>query len=293
MEAITRKRLLYKSKVEYMAGPGVYTMNHVQGCAHGCRYPCYAYLAAKRFGQADSEGEWMTPKLVENAIELLEREIAAPRKEPVERVHMCFTTDPLPWSVGCSNRQTMERIHQTTLRAILKLNEHGIPVTVLTKGTLPRVERGWCDGDEFTTLRASSGVSVSLYAHEFHPDNLFGVSLVTPTDIFRRAWEPGAAPIEERVRSLQLMHDEGCRTWVSMEPFPTPAIQMESDRGVAWDAAEVLSLVPFVDLVVFGRWNYGPKITDEEREWYRKQADGVRKWCKRWGAECHIKKGTE
>lgn len=54
METIEKKRLLYKSKVEYMDGPGVYTMNHVQGCAHGCRYPCYAYLAAKRFGTASS-----------------------------------------------------------------------------------------------------------------------------------------------------------------------------------------------------------------------------------------------
>lgn len=292
MEEIARKHLLYKSKVEYMADPGVYTMNHVQGCAHGCRYPCYAYLAAKRFGQAESEGEWMTPKPVGNAIELLEREIKAPRKEPIQRVHMCFTTDPMPWGVGCSNRRTLERIHGLTLRAIETLNAAGIPVTMLTKGSLPRVERGWCEGDEFTTLWASSGVSASLYGSDFHPDNLFGISLVAPTDEFRAAWEPGAAPIDRRIQSLQLMHDEGCRTWVSMEPFPTPAIQLET-CGQTWDAEEVLSMVPFVDRVVFGRWNYGPKITDEEREWYRKQAESVRRWCKRWGAECHIKKGTE
>jgi hypothetical protein len=55
----------------------------------------------------------------------------------------------------------------------------------------------------------------------------------------------------------------------------------------------VLSLVPFVDRVVFGRWNYGPKITEEDMDWYREQAAAVRRWCKRWGAECHIKKGAE
>lgn len=32
--------MLYKTGVEY----GDYTMNHVQGCAHGCLYPCYAYM---------------------------------------------------------------------------------------------------------------------------------------------------------------------------------------------------------------------------------------------------------
>lgn len=33
-----RKRMLYKSKVEYMSGEGVYTMNHIIGCSHGCLY---------------------------------------------------------------------------------------------------------------------------------------------------------------------------------------------------------------------------------------------------------------
>ena len=44
---ITRKSMLYKTGVEY----GDYTMNHVFGCAHGCKYPCYAFLQKKRFGQ--------------------------------------------------------------------------------------------------------------------------------------------------------------------------------------------------------------------------------------------------
>ena len=33
---IERKTMLYKTGVEY----GDYTMNHIQGCAHGCKYPC-------------------------------------------------------------------------------------------------------------------------------------------------------------------------------------------------------------------------------------------------------------
>ena len=47
MKTITRKSMLYQTGVEY----GDYTMNHVQGCAHGCKYPCYAFLMKKRFGQ--------------------------------------------------------------------------------------------------------------------------------------------------------------------------------------------------------------------------------------------------
>lgn len=43
---VTRKSMLYVTGVEY----GDYTMNHVLGCAHGCKYPCYAFLLKRRFG---------------------------------------------------------------------------------------------------------------------------------------------------------------------------------------------------------------------------------------------------
>ena len=42
--SIQRKTMLYETGVEY----GNYTMNHVLGCAHGCKFPCYAYLQKKR-----------------------------------------------------------------------------------------------------------------------------------------------------------------------------------------------------------------------------------------------------
>jgi len=47
MEKITRKQILNKTNVEY----GDYAINHILGCAHGCRYPCYAFMMAKRFGK--------------------------------------------------------------------------------------------------------------------------------------------------------------------------------------------------------------------------------------------------
>ena len=38
--SIQRKTMLYETGVEY----GDYTMNYVLVCAHGCKFPCYAYL---------------------------------------------------------------------------------------------------------------------------------------------------------------------------------------------------------------------------------------------------------
>ena len=50
MKTIKRKTMLYKTGVEY----GDYTLNHVQGCSHGCKFPCYAMQMARRFGKVNS-----------------------------------------------------------------------------------------------------------------------------------------------------------------------------------------------------------------------------------------------
>ena len=68
---VTRKTLIYKTGVEY----GDYTLNHIQGCSHGCKYPCYAYMMAKRFGKVKSYEEWIKPHIVENTMQLLSKEL--------------------------------------------------------------------------------------------------------------------------------------------------------------------------------------------------------------------------
>ena len=73
MKTIKRKSMLYQTGVEY----GDYTMNHVQGCAHGCKYPCYAFLMKKRFGQIKDYESWLEPVLVSNTLELLDKEIGS------------------------------------------------------------------------------------------------------------------------------------------------------------------------------------------------------------------------
>ena len=116
--------MLYETGVEY----GDYTMNHVQGCAHGCNFPCYAFLMKKRFGQVKTYEEWLEPKLVSNTLELLDREI--PRlKKKIQSVHLCFTTDPFMYGYP--------EVEQMSIAAIKKLNSAGIKCTTLTKGILP------------------------------------------------------------------------------------------------------------------------------------------------------------
>ena len=168
--------MLYQTGVEY----GDYTMNHVQGCAHGCRFPCYAFLMKKRFGQIKDYEEWVTPCLVSNTLELLDREI--PRlKGKIQSVQLCFSTDP--FMCGYPDVRTM------SIAAIQKLNDAGIKCTTLTKGILP----------------------IEL-AH-FSPKNEHEITLVSLDENYRKTMEPGAAPYTERLSALKKLYDAGCRTW--------------------------------------------------------------------------------
>lgn len=294
-EPLIRKRLLYKSKVEYMSGEGVYCMNHAQGCLHGCAYPCYAYMLAKRYGKVDGPEQWRRVRLVENWEELLKREIAGPRKEPIRRVHLCFTTDPFPyvepykaqlrrckagdaawtedWAAPLEAGMDMRL---ATLGAMRILNTVGIPVTLLTKGTYPK-------NLAVESLGADSWL---------HPENEYGASVSSLSEEFRAKWEPGAALYAERIAGLRDLHRVGCRTWVSIEPYPALAT---GEDGYD-DLRRILRTVDFADKIVFGRWNYSqdaPCNVDDPAAFWDGAAKVVREFCSDRGIDCVIKRGTE
>ena len=248
---ITRKTLIYKTGVEY----GDYTINHVQGCAHGCKYPCYAFLMAKRFGKVTSYEEWLNPSLVENALELLDKEIPKYRKK-IASVHLCFTTDPFMYDYP--------EITTMSLRIIEKLNANGIKCTALTKGLLP------------------------IELADFSRDNEYGITLVSLDENYREKVEPFAAPYMERISSLRELHDRGCKTWVSIEPYPTPNI-------VSQNIIDILDSIRFVDKIIFGRTNYSSEVSKYVGviEYYNKLSEQVINYCQINGIDYHIKTGTQ
>ena len=250
LKSITRKSMLYKTGVEY----GDYTMNHVLGCAHGCKYPCYAFMLKKRFGQIKSYEDWLEPRIVSNTLELLRREI--PRlKNKINSVQLCFTTDPFMYGY--------DEIIEMSLASIKLLNEFGIKCTVLTKGILP--ER-------------LAGLS---------PKNEYGITLVSMDERFRRQIEPGSASYDDRIAALKFLHDRNCKTWVSIEPYPTPNI-------IQQDIFEILHAIEFVDRIVFGRTNYSRNVSSYQhhKDFYNECAMMIRDFCKEHGIDCYIKKGT-
>jgi DNA repair photolyase len=249
-DTIQRKSLLYKTGVEY----GDYTINHIQGCAHGCKYPCYAFLMAKRFGKVKSYEEWIEPRLVDNALELLEAEI--PRyKKNIKSVHLCFSADP--FMVG------YKEICDTSIEIIQTLNAAGIPCSALTKGLLPI---------ELSTLSRQ---------------NQYGITLISLDESFREVVEPGAAPYQDRISSLKALHYKGCKTWVSIEPYPTPNI-------IEQDFRPILDAVGFVDRIIFGRTNYNAMVSKylDVKEFYNNLSQQVIDFCEASGIAYHIKDGT-
>lgn len=250
MKKIKRKTLLYKTDVEY----GDYTINHIQGCSHGCRFPCYAFNMAKRFGNVKTYDEWIEPKLVENSLELLDLEIPK-YKDKIKSVQLCFTSDPF--------MKGYPEVQQMTLKIMKKLNDNSIKCTVLTKNIIP---------DDVANMSKI---------------NEFGITLVSLNEDFREKYEPYTSNYSERINSLKRIHEKGFYTWVSIEPFPTPNI-------VEQDLVLLLESVNFVDYIVFGRLHYNKKVSEfkDYKKFYNRCVEIVKNFCTQRNIKYHIKDGT-
>ena len=245
---------MYKSEVEYAD----FCLNHVEGCAHGCTFPCYAFQMAKRFGKVKTYADWIQPKLVENALELLDTEIPK-YKDKIKFVHLCFMTDPFMYKY--------KEVEALTLKIIEKLNKNNIKCTVLTKGIYPKIL-----------------ANKEIYS----TSNEYGITLVSISNEFKDRFEPFSAPYLDRIESLRYLHKHGLTTWVSIEPYPTPNL-------IEQDLLEILEKISFVDKIIFGKLNYNVKSTmfRENVLFYNLCADKVIEFCREKGIDYHIKFGTK
>jgi DNA repair photolyase len=250
MKSIERKSLIYKTGVEY----GDYTINIAEGCAHGCKYPCYAMMMAKRFGKIRTYEDWCEPKIVSNSLELLDKELPKV-KDNIKSIQLCFTTDPFMYNYP--------EIQDLSLKCIEKINSYGIPCTALTKGLLPK---------KLANLSK---------------DNEYGITLISLNENFRKEMEPGSAPYKERINALKYLHNKGCKTWVSIEPYPTP-------NFIEQNLSKILNELSFVDKIIFGRLNYNAKVSQYKnyKIFFNEMAHMVIDYCNNHNKQYYIKDGT-
>jgi len=198
---------------------------------HGCNFPCYAMMMAKKFGWVKDYDDWRKPRIAANAMEILEKEISKYKNE-IDFVHLCFMSDPFMYD--SEEKTLIPEIKEMTLKIIERLNKEGIRVTTLTKGFYP---------EEI------------LDEKRFSQNNEYGITLVSLNENFKKEYEPYSAPYEKRIESLKKLAESGLKTWVSMEPYPTPQLP-RLDKTGAENIDEILEKIKFVKKIVFGKLNY-------------------------------------
>lgn len=168
-------------------------MNLYSGCDHGCKY-CYV---PKMMQSMRASYDHKDLKERARVIALLEKE--APKKRGCQQVLMSFTTDPY---------NGLDQRLQLTRQALSILLPNDIPVAILSKGG-KRILR---DLDLFKQFGRRIKVGGSL-------------TYTDPKESARV--EPGAALPQERFAALRILHSEGIRTWVSLEPVIRPDETLE------------------------------------------------------------------
>ncbi len=99
--------------------------------------------------------------------------------------------------------------------------------------------------------------------------------------------EPGSAHWKKQLAALRALHTAGCKTWVSIEPYPTPNI-------VQQDLHQLLEEVSSVDRIMFGRMNYSTEVTayTQYKQFFNDIAAEVVVFCDERGISYRIKDGA-
>ncbi len=155
-------------------------------------------------------------------------------------------------------------VSQMSIEIIKKLNASDIKCSTLTKGVSP------------------------FELSQLSKENEYGITIVSLDEDFRERFEPNTTPFADRIAALRDLHDAGCYTWVSIEPYPTPNI-------IKQNLGEILEAIGFVDKIIFGRMHYNKLVTEykEHKEFFNRCANVVIEFCNNNNISYHIKKGTK
>lgn len=210
------QEVVVKSILSRSGIPGAdYCLNPYTGCSHACRY-CYATFMKRYSGHTEPWGSFVDVKM--NAAAVLERQA---RRAARGSVIISSVTDAY---------QPLEARYRLTRNCLEILLDHQFPVDILTKS--PLVMR---DMDLIQRFR----------------DIDVGITITTNEEKMRRIFEPGAPPIESRIRTLRRLHDEGVRTYA----FIGPILPMDPDVVCE-------RIRPYADHVYIDRMNYVSKTKE-------------------------------
>lgn len=219
---VRAKSLLRKaSRIDswFLSGWG---MNLYRGCAHDCAY-CDG--RAEKYAVEGEFGSEVAVKV--NAVELLRRELAPPRRSSAKRGPAGYVM--LGGGVGDSYQPAEER-YRLARAALEVLLELGKPVHVLTKSIL-----AGRDLDLLRSIHARSGAILS-------------VSFSCADDALAARFEQGVPSAADRLRLLERGKRAGLPTGI----FLMPALPFLTDTEEALGCTLRRAREVGVDFVVFG-----------------------------------------
>lgn len=165
-----------------------YALNIYIGCSHRCKY-CYAPHTLQR----TEDNYFGKPEPRKDILKLLEKDLK--KNVYTEQVLISFVGD-----VYCDNADNSE-----TTREVLKLlNEYKVPVAVLSKGGSKMLR----DLDVFKSF----GDRITV-----------GTTLTFLDNDKSREWEPYTSLPEDRLFTLKTLHENGIKTFASLEPTIEPS----------------------------------------------------------------------
>jgi DNA repair photolyase len=208
-------------------------LNYIKGCDHGCVY-CYVPKMMKRFNK-----EYIHSNVYIKEEKSLLKEIQKSAKKfenSEKQVFLSFLTDPY----SHFNNDT-----KLTRRVLMILLEHNIPVSILSKGGKNLLQ----DLDVFKMF----GKNIQI-----------GGSLTFTNDDDSLKWEKNGALPKERFETLKIIHENGIKTWASMEPVIYP------DQSL-----QIMELTSnYVDSYKIGKLNHFKKHEDKF-DWSKFLCDAV------------------
>jgi DNA repair photolyase len=185
-----------------------WTINPYIGCQYGCTY-CYARFIKRFTGHKEEWGEFIDVRI--NAPKMLEKEIKKKEKGNV-------------WISGiCDPYQPIEGKYQLTRKCLEILLKYQWSVTIQTKSPLVL--------KDLDLLKKFKEIEV-------------GFTITTSEDDVRKIFEPKAPPIQERIRALEKIHNEGIKTFAMVAPVLPGAKELFQ------------KLKGKVDYVILDRMNY-------------------------------------
>ena len=160
-----------------------WVINPYVGCQHACTY-CYARFMKRFSGHKELWGEFVDAKI--NAADLLRMEVTKKKRGQV-------------WVSGvCDPYQPLEVKYELTRKCLEILAQNNWPVIIQTRS--PLVLR------DIDILKGMTDLEV-------------GLSVTTADDAVRKLFEPGAPPIEDRIKTLDELRGAGIKTYAMIAPM--------------------------------------------------------------------------